>query len=454
MNNFFYLKSMRKVLILSASFLAVFTACKKDGMLTPDFIEDTSFSFFTDSVTIQTDTRIGDSVLADKVATGLVGLYRDSVFGRTVSSVYLQPLLSSNGLIFGEENDELLLDSIVLSLEYSNLFGDSSVDQTVEVYRLDEKLDINDFYFSDTSIVTISSVLGSKTFKPQINKSTTILRPNITNGVDTLSLNAQLRIKLDDALGSEILSKSGESELSNNDEFTSFFKGLKVMPDVSAVVNNNENSILSFALTASETKMSLYYRTVSAQNGDTTKRVTDFPINSSSARFSTFEHDYTGSVIESVLNDNVPDSIFSYTQSMAGVETVITFPNIRRTFENGSTVINKAELELPVADGSYANFGVPNSLVLASRSDAGMLQFIPDFFEGDDFFGGEYDASSEVYRFNITRYIKGLIKGSENEDGLTVLVSGSAVNAERAVFFAKNNPERKIKLNLYYSNTQ
>ena len=443
---------MRKVLILSASFLVGFSACKEDGALTPDFIENTSFSIFTDSTSIKTQTRVGDSVLADKVAIGLVGLYRDSVFGKTSSSIYVQPLLPSNGLVFGETNDQLLLDSIVLSLEYSKIFGDSSVEQTMEVYRLDEELDIDDFYYSDTSISTLIPILGTKTFKPQVEKQVTIHRPNITGGVDTVSLNAQLRIRLDDALGSEILSKSGEMELSTNEDFTSFFKGLKITPDISATVENNKNSILSFALTASETKMTLYYTSISGN--DTTPKLTDFPINSSSVRFSTFQHDYSGSVIEGVLNQTSTDSLFSYTQSMAGIETSIKFPNIKKKFENSNIVINKAELELPVANGSYAKFGVPNNLILASRDESRVLQFIPDFFEGEDFFGGDYDPSSGTYRFNITRYIQGLIKGIENENGLTLLVSGSAVNAERVVFFSENNEGNKIKLNLYYSNTQ
>lgn len=453
MNNNFSLRNTRKVLILSAYFLLGLMACKKDGELTPDFVENTSFSIFTDSVTIQTQSRRGDSVLADKVATGLVGYYRDSVFGETTSSIYLQPLLPSNALVFGETSERLEIDSVVLSLEYSDLFGDSTIDQTIDVFRLTEALDAEDLYYSDTSIATETAVLGTRTFKPNIEKEVTILRPNSTGGIDTVDLDAQLRIRLDNAFGSEILSKSGQTELSNNDEFTQFFKGLKITPNTANPINNNENAILYIALTASETKMTVYFKAIDAQN-DTSRKAVDFPINSSSARFSTFKHNYSGGAVDMVLNGTSMDSSYTYIQAMAGLETNIKFPDLRKQFADQNIVVNKAELELPIANGSYANFGVPNSLIVASRNDDRSLQFIPDFFENEGYFGGQYDASTGTYRFNIARYIQGLINGSENENGLTLLVSGSAVNAQRAVFFSENNMGNKIKLNLYYSNTQ
>jgi len=457
MNNTFYLLSLRKVIILSASFLLVLSACKKEGELNPEFAENTSFTFYTDSIRINTSTRESDSVLADRISTGLLGTYKDSSFGKTTSSIYLQPLLPSNSLVLGEADEQLFVDSVILSLSYSSWLGDTSIAQNIQVFRLDEELDAENSYYSTASVNTFPTPLATKSFVPRPRTEPIILLPNESGGIDTSSVPSQVRIQLDDALGTEILSKSGEAELSNNENFAAFFNGLKVTPNEQMMLNDNEKAILYFALTSSQTKMTVFYSAVNINSGDTTKKLVDFPINSSSVRFNTFKHDFTSGAVQMNLTDGKKDSIYSYTYAMAGVETVIKFPDLKQQFQDKNIVVNKAELVLPVASGSYADFGLAQTMTLASRNADGLLQFIPDNdprLETPAYFGGTYVETDNEYRFNIARYIQGYINGVENENGLTLLVTGSAVKAERAVILAQGNQGRKIKLNLYYSNTQ
>lgn len=449
-NNFF--KSMRKAMFLSASFLLVFNACRKDGDLNPEFEENTINSVFTDTVTIESSTRIGDSVLADRIAVGLVGTYRDSAFGTVKSNIYVQPLLPSNAAVFGNVDETLIVDSVVFSLEYSSHFGDTTIAQTFDVFRLSETLDSETSYFSDTTIQSGSVPVGSITTSPKPNVTNTIIQPNSTGGNDTIAVSSQLRIKLDNAIGTEILSKSGQTEVSDNDNFTAFFQGLKLSPRDNGTLNNNEAAILYFGLTALNTKMTIYYKAINPAN-DSTKKSVDFPINTTSVRFNTFEHDYTNSAVETVLNNPGIPSMFAYTEAMAGVETVIKFPNFKSSFQ-GKILINKAELILPVAGGSYDEFGVATAIVAASRNDLGALEFIPDAFENTDYFGGQYKESSQTYTFNIARYLQAFLNENISSEGLTILVTGSAVRAERSVFQSENNSGRKIRLNLYYTNIQ
>ena len=311
-------KSLRKAVILSASFLFALNACKKDGELVPDFEENTTFTFFSDSTKIETSVRIGDSVLADRVSTGLVGTYRDSVFGEATSSIYLQPLLSSNALVFGESDEQLTVDSVILSVEYASHFGDTSISQTFEAYRLTEKLDFESNYYSDTSIQREASPLGSLNFTPSPNKSVSFSQPNNIGNIDTVTVSAQIRIPLDTALGREIISKQGQSELANNDNFTDFFKGIHLTPSTGSMFMNNQAAILYFRLTATNTKMTIYYTSVNGQN-ETSKKAVDFPINTSSVRFNTFKHDYTGSAVESALQNPSTPSNFAFTEAMAGL---------------------------------------------------------------------------------------------------------------------------------------
>ncbi|MEQ8907910.1 MAG: DUF4270 family protein [Vicingaceae bacterium] len=451
MNKHIVFTSMRKVLFLSASFLIILQGCKKEGELNPDFAEDTSSNQFTDSLQVTARTVEGDSIFADQIATGLVGVYKDSVFGTSHSATYVQPLLPSNAVVFGENDETFRTDSIVLCLEYDGMFGDT-VPQTFEVFRIDEVLSSDKDYPSNYSAQTISNVAGNRTFIPRVNQNLIINSPNASGEIDTIEVLPQLRIKLDRAIGDEILAQSGLSAVDNNTNFTSFFKGLKIQAAQASALSNNEKSILYFALTASNTKMSIYYTATNSQ-GDSTKKVVDFPINSSSTRFNTFEHDYTNGALSSVLQQNSQDPPFTYVQAMGGVQTRIKFPGLEG-LKTENVIVNKAELELPVANGSYAKFGKAEKLVLAAQDENNQLQFIPDFFEGSVYFGGNFDESKQHYTFNITRYIQGLISGTESKDELTVLVSGGAIKAERVVLLGPTQANERIKLNLYFSNTQ
>lgn len=445
-------KSLRKALSLSASFLLLFSACKKEEISNTAFAENTIAFSFTDTLRVESSTVQGDSILADKISTGLVGIYKDSVFGKSIAQIHVQPLLPSNSLVFGQPGENLVVDSIVLSLEYNGFYGDKTKSQTIDVFRIDEQLESSTSYYSNTQVQTIASPLATKSFVPNTDSSVQILQPNQVGGIDTVKLNPQLRIPLDISLASEILSKSGQAEVSDNDNFTAFFKGLKIAAQDPGNLGNNENAILYFALTSTNTKMTIYYKTES--NSDTIPRSVDFPINSSSVRFTTFQHDYTGTPVETALQNTSFDAQHSYTIAMAGVESVIKFPTIKSFFKDDDKIINRAELIIPAASGSYANSGIANTVIIASRNENNQLQFIPDFFEGSSYFGGQYDASTNSYTFNIGRYLQGLINGTENEKGLTLLITGSAVKAERLVLQGADNPNGKIRLHLYYSNTQ
>ncbi len=438
---------MRKVFILSASFLFMLQACKKDGALVPDFEENTTFSSFSDTTQITTNTRRGDSVLADQIAIGLVGEYRDSSFGYTKASIHVQPRLNTNALIFSDNLQLVTVDSVVLSLEYGGFYGDTSVIQTFEVSRINQELFDSAKYYSDVIISTESTPLATHQFGTSPNFKSRINQPDNIGNVDTINLDVpQLRINLGKALGEEIISKQGGTELSNSENFVKFFNGLKITPVNNSGLTDNEAAILYFRLTATDTKMTIYY------TDDTTKKFVDFPINTLSSRFNTFEHDYTGSAAETASQNQ--NTNLAYVQAMAGVETTIKFPTLREKL-GGKALVNKAELIIPAADGSYSNnVGKAERLIVASRNSDGALQFIPDALTNSDLFGGEYDPEKNEYKFNISRYIQSYLNGSENENGLTLLVSGSAVKAERVVIFNENNSANKIRLNLYYTNTQ
>jgi len=443
---------MRKALALSACFLLVtLMSCKKEGDIDPQFIEDSSSSSFLDVFDINAEVKSVDTILTDEVANGLVGVYRDSVFGTTRAEFYVQPLLSTNFQVFFEAGESYFTDSVVLSLPYIDAYGDTSQTE-IEVYRLEEELEKSTVYYSDDSVMVNPSILGSKTFKPNLSENVIVARPNLAGFYDTLTLAPQMRISLDNAVGDEILSKSGQSEVENDENFTAFFKGLKIQAPASALGGMNQGNILTLALTNTQSLMSVFYTTVDG-NGDTTKRVAEFPINTNSVRFINYKNSFANSAVDAVINDGNQDSLFLYSSGMAGVQTEVKFPGLANRFANQAVVVNRAELVLPLAEGSYTKYGVANQLILASRDANGNLSFLPDFFEGVSYFGGSYDASKNAYVFGISRYVQSIISGKSDSEALVILVEGSAVRPGRTVIFGPAQSAEKIKLNLYYSNT-
>lgn len=443
---------MRKGIILSASFLLFgLYACKDEGDLNPSFIEDTASSTFINDIRLTTQVKTVDSILTDEISTGLVGTYKDSVFGESRASFYVQPVLSSNFQVYYEANETFVTDSVILSFPYSQVFGDSGQTQ-VEVYRLDEELEKSKVYYSNDSAATIPALLGNKIFSPNPSKTLRIARPNLAGFYDTLTLAAQLRIPLDNALGDEIISKSGQSEVENSANFIKFFKGLKVQSPANLQPALNKQSILSLALTSSQSKMSVFYTVINA-NGDSSRRVVDYPVNTNSVRFNAYSHAFQSSAVANQINDGVNDSDFVYTLGMSGLQTEVLFPNLKKRFEGQSIVVNRAELVLPLASGSYTKSGFADNLILASKNQAGQLEFLQDFFEGDSYFGGFYDKNKNAYVFGINRYIQDILNGSSTSKALVILVEGSATSPERSVLFGPAQSSEKIKLNLYYSNT-
>tara|TARA_B110000503_G_C7166491_1_gene422120 strand:+ start:2254 stop:3633 length:1380 start_codon:yes stop_codon:yes gene_type:complete len=454
-NNPFY--SMRKVLLLSASFLFLFQACKKDGVLVPDFEENKTFSFFSDTTKITTKVKRSEParVTPDQIPNGLVGEYRDSAFGYTKSSIHVQPLLSSNALVFSDGNEVITVDSVILSLEYGGFYGDTttSMAQTFDVFRIDEELQkgVGVTYPSDTVIAIQPTPLASYTFTPDLKKRTVLFQPDNFGAGDTIDVSPQLRINLGNALGEEIIAKQGSSELATDINFVNFFKGLQITPQINPSLVDNEAAILYFRLTATNTKMTIYYTATSST--DTTQKAVDFPINTNSVRFSTFEHDYTGSAAETALQTQ--NSNFAFVQAMAGLETVIKFPDLK-TQLGGKILVNKAELIIPAVNGSYSrDIGKASEVTLASKgvnsNGDTVFQFIPDALINTQFFGGQFDELNNEYKLNISRYVQSYLNGNQNENGLTLLVTGGAVSAERVVVFNENNTSNKIRLNLYYT---
>ncbi len=270
--NFSYPNSWRKVFGLSATFLItllVVVACKKkESTLGNDVLDPNSLlnSSQVDTFQLTTFTIAEDSLISDNPAYAVLGSYNDPKFGKVEASFYTQVVLSGLNPNFGDIS-AITVDSLVLGLEYADYYGELSP-QTVEVYQLTEKIDVDSTYYSFQDKAHSSTNLvvpGYETFTPTPNGETII-------GEDTVD--AQLRIRLNNSLATQLIneSASGGTNYSSIDNFTSYFKGLYVKVNNGSQLSG-KGAVFYFNLNDPLSKMTIYY----TQAGE--QKTFDFLIN-------------------------------------------------------------------------------------------------------------------------------------------------------------------------------
>lgn len=241
------------------------------------------------------------AVQTNNLPSSLLGVYNDAVYGQQVANVLTQLSLTTNDPVFGTEAS---LDSVVLTLPYFNTQTELN-DQGNPVYKLDSvygnmpfKLKIsrsnfflNDFnpeanfetrqkYYSDQGPLFKSNLVGdpiyvNEGFIPSA-KEVVYLEENSTGEIDTIRKSPRLRVNLPVQFFQEnILEKQGSIELSNNNNFRNFIRGLYF--EAEAINENGNMALVNF--TDTEAGITLYYTNLvvdtsdSDEDGDVTEMV-------------------------------------------------------------------------------------------------------------------------------------------------------------------------------------
>lgn len=427
--------------MLSVLFFVVLMSCKKDGELYPDFNNENLSIHFTDTLTIVTTLLKDDSIPTLAVSANLLGIYNDSIFGKASASFYTEITLSGANVNFG---DNALIDSVVLSMKYGNttsFYGNISTQQTVDVYRLTEKLTKSEYY-SNESLTYNSTPLGSLTFYPNPVDTVQVIQ----NG-DTTTESAHVRIRLSDTFGQEILDAGTNGNIiTNNAAFLNLVNGLYITPSSTVdntLLSTNEGAVVYYDINSALSTLTVFYR-----NDLGTEKSYSFLINSESKKFNHFEHNYTNTEIDKQLSGLSHDSTLTYVQAMGGVKTKLIIPNLKNLSAEGKIIINKAELIFNVSDTSLAT--IPK-LVLTGINTESQATFLIDYFEGETYFGGTYNATDKTYTFNIARHLQDLVNSDKTDYGMYLIATNSAISTNRSVINSFKHPSNKIKLNITYS---
>jgi len=430
---------LRKVYLLSAIFFIIsFISCKKDGQLIPAFDNGNIAVLFTDTLSLKTSVVLEDSIRTDIAAFNLLGIFNDPVFGPTSSSIYSQVTLNGLNVDFGTSPT---LDSIVLTLKYADLYGDSSSFMNINVYQITTPLvkptDNSTGYYSNRYLSYNPTPIASKTFLPNLTDSVFLL-------FDSTMVAPHLRINLGNTFGQMIMNESGGANLADNNAFTQFMNGLYLTTQDSVqntTLAPGTGSIAYFDINSSVSTVTIYYNDTSSYN---------FIMNSESVKYNRFDHNYSGTDIEAkVLGGG--DTSLSYVQTMAGVKTKINIPYIKDLAKNGNIIINKAELVITLENGSDINLEAVPTIALVGIDANGNPVFLPDAEGGTKDMGGVLDATSKKYTFDIAQHLHDLTYSSNQDYGMYLIPSGASISAYRSVIDSEKNQVTKMKLNVTYS---
>lgn len=198
------------------SLVALLWSCKKEpDLLGLDLVPESDLlnHDFIDTITIQAYTVREDSVRTDELTTNLLGSIADPIFGTTTASIYTQFRLPSTHIDFGTNP---VVDSLILTLPYKGIYGDSMAVQNIKVYELSDTLSKDTSYYQFNTVNVNNEVIGQATFIPNTWKFDSV------NGV---KIYPHMRIALTQAFANKILSADSLT-LSANDKFLRVFKGL------------------------------------------------------------------------------------------------------------------------------------------------------------------------------------------------------------------------------------
>ena len=400
--------------------------------------------FSTDTISVFAHSVYVDSVRTDETSRTMIGSYFDPVFGVSTSSLNLQLLLSSAAVELG---DSPVLDSMVMSLEYSSVvlagnddlvaYGDTTSPQTFRIFELDETIYGDSVYYSNFEVAVNPEEIGAITFEP---------RPTDSITIDSTRYKARLSVKLNDSFVQKFRDAS-EDDLSSLENFLEFFKGMRIAPDEVS----SGGAIMFFNAASVFTRMTLYY-----SNAEDDSLEYYFPIGSSSARFMSFDHNYNlaSPEFQNQLNgDTTLGSQKFYLQALAGVATIIELPYLKNINSLEGIALNEAKLIIP--DNNPDDELIPPSeLILYSINSEGQNALVIDQLEGTEYFGGIYEDSPGRVIFRITQELQRSLSNDTIPIKFYLGISGASILPNRMVCNG-NSPfdgSQGLKMELIFTN--
>ena len=375
----------------------------------------------TDNFLLTDSTRV---LTTDVMALGHI--QNDEAFGQVHADGYFS-IVPPNTMIypFYQKDSIVAIDSVILSLAYEGLYGDTNTTSTLRVFEISQQagfVDTTLYRYDHPAFTTNGSELGSKSFLLKKLKDTiTLIRRK-----DTTKVVNVLRIPLAASFGTRLsnydTTLTANGGYRSDSLFKKLFRGFAIRAD------NSGNGLTYVNPTSPNTKLIVYYRV--NKNGAVDTTFTEF-YHSKTTQANLVKRTPGGEWGSYLANSQTSDDKV-FIAASPGSGATINIPGLD-TLSN--VVVHKAELILtPIPTNQQGSFAFPPNLLLDrinSRGDTA-LTFDLDMGTRDNFGSFTYDQArfggtllrDSTYRFDITRYVQKIVTNDSANYKLRVYAPG------------------------------
>jgi Domain of unknown function (DUF4270) len=365
--------------------------------------------------------RTGDHVLGT--------IFNDPLFGRSTGSMFFEMKpLGFKFYPFFNRDSIISVDSVILTLNYRNTYGDSNRPQTLRVYEINNTTNFrsDSFYLTNTSysffqplsnlLATVSNVIpATLDDKRYIFKGTKI--------VDSVTNQLRIPLNLSNLKKFWLQDTSNTGAFGSDSLFRAYFRGFAVVTDST---NSASNGLMYFNLQDNRSNLYFYYRV--KKNGviDTTVTVFGYPSFAANANIIQRNYIPSSEIKQSLPTSPAGDSLI-YIQTNPGTFADISIPALSGL---SNRVVHRAELIVEEDPTPVAGpFLRQNYLFLdAFESAENRYITIPRDFQyagpqnynlesfgmvPDEILDNTTGQLISQWQFDVTRYVQNVLTGTE-----------------------------------------
>lgn len=396
-----------------------------------------------DTATVEVSTINFDSLVTSGKSRILLGNYDDPIFGKVNSDSYFQLSSSSYGLPTSSSDTEganYVFDSIrMVLIPDKYYYGDTTKVQSISIHRLLQKVKSNsedDANLYNNSTFNYDPLsLGMTSFKPKPNSKDSIF------------------VKMDASFGDALFQKLKKREITTEDEFIEYFKGLVIRStsaSTACVMGYRVSSVLQ-----------MYY---SKNVSDTeTSYLKEFTIGDVSKQYNRITLDRTGTVLKDLpgtterLSSNLTQNS-SYIQSGTGLACRIDFPNIKQLkyITEKGTIVDAQLLIRPVNNTYSKSYPLADSLNVYVADQLNRIGGTLNSASGTAIYAvlnKDTDEFDENIGYSIplgTFMQNEMVKKSDSKTALILTIPSISKAVDRLVLGNQKNTGNKIQLKIYY----
>ncbi|MGB0165664.1 MAG: DUF4270 family protein [Luteibaculum sp.] len=430
----------RKTIWFSALFCALLACEKPEGELSDQILPSgdiLSFSVSNGSP-FQWEISKADSIESKNLSVSPIGVYNDPETGTGAYSAAFQLRISNSGASFNRDTIEV--DSVILSLNVSDVYGQLEYQHNFGLFQLNNALSNDSNYYSNQR----PEVASENLIKPGFEQLMFTEDDFIAEG-DTQS--PQIKFPLKESLGELLLfNNQNVNTISSNEGLLSYFNGLYLKTDESAAQGSGSVGIIN--LLSIFSRLEVFYHST---NQPDSALAYDFLINTASVRVNYFHHDFSGSNAEGELN-GTDTAEFAMVKAASGLISRFFISNLDTLKAIAPAGIASAEIFFPVVKDAFVeDFDPSEKMVLVEVNEDNTFRVLSDQLEGDEYFGGNYDEEKGGYTFRVSRFVQQFTRRTRPFYGLALVPSFSGVRVNRTLLVRNQMAEQRPELIVYFA---